>query len=133
MLKLYRKEITWRGEMDLLQFLINISEFGIHFNRDHQGEFVLCTIRVDRAWDWIFNAGNKVLRGFESADNLWTSLQNGMIQFIQANGGSASFYSKKNTIARHRWSDMEDFLKGDIDFPELKRRLGCQVIVKCGF
>lgn len=79
---------------------------------------------VDRAWDWIFNAGNKPLNGVESADSLWTSLQDGMIQFIQNHGGLATFYSNHNTIARPKWSDVEEYLKGNIDFPELKRRLG---------
>lgn len=41
------------------------------------------------------------------------------------NNGSASFYSNHNSIARPRWSDVEKYLRGDFDFIELKRRLGC--------
>lgn len=69
--------------------------------------------------------GNNLYKGFKSADSLWTSLQNGMIQFIQDNSGSATFYSKHNTIARPKWSDVEEYLMGHFDFIELKRRLGC--------
>ncbi len=111
--------------LDLEHPVAGNRRFGIYSDPDHPGEFVFYTMGVDRAWDWIFDAGNKPLQGFESADSLWTSLQNGMIQFIKNNGGSASFYSNKNTIARPHWSDVEDFLMGKIDFPELKRRLGC--------
>ncbi len=69
--------------------------------------------------------GNNLYKGFKSADSLWTSLQNGMIQFIQQNNGSATFYSNRNTTARPHWEDVEDYLKDNIDFRELKRRLGC--------
>jgi len=48
-----------------------------------------------------------------------------MIQFIQSSGGAASFYSNHNSIARPHWTDVEDYLEGNIDFVELKRRLGC--------
>ena len=99
--------------------------WGIFSDPNHPGEFTFYTMGVDRAWDWIFDRGNIVVKGFESADSLWSSLQNGMIQFIQTNNGSATFYSSHNTIARPKWSDVEEYLKGSIDFTELKRRLGC--------
>jgi len=99
--------------------------FGIYSDPDHPGEFVFYTMGVDRAWDWVFDVGNKPLRGFESADSLWTSLQNGMVNFIGDHGGVSSFYSNHNTIARPKWNDVEDYLMGTINFIELKTRLGC--------
>lgn len=48
-----------------------------------------------------------------------------MIQFSQDNNGSATFYSNHNTIARPQWADVAEYLHGDFDFVELKRRLGC--------
>ncbi|MBK8711317.1 MAG: hypothetical protein IPL97_05540 [Niastella sp.] len=99
--------------------------FGIYYDPDHPGEYVFYTMGVDRAWDWIFDWGNEPFGGFKRADSLWSSMQQGMIQFIQNNNGSATFYSSHNTIARPHWTDVEDYLKGDIDFMELKRRLGC--------
>lgn len=55
-------------------------------------------------------------RKFDVADSLWTSLQKGMIQFITQNGGSATYYSKPTIIARPHWNDVEEYLKGNIDF-----------------
>jgi len=37
----------------------------------------------------------------------------------------SEFYSNHNSIARPKWKDVEKYLKGEIDFVELKRRLGC--------
>ena len=39
--------------------------------------------------------------------------------------GQAEFYSQRSIIARPKWSDVEDYLKGIIDFAELKAKLGC--------
>lgn len=58
-------------------------------------------------------------------DNAWKSLQNGTIDFITHNGGSATYYSKQKITARPEWTDVEKYLQGRIDFTELKRRLGC--------
>ena len=99
--------------------------FGIYSDPDHPGEYVFYTMGVDRAWDWIFDGGNEPFGGFKRADSLWSSLQAGMIQFIQDHSGTASLYSSRNAIARPRWDDVEEYFKGNIDFPELKRRLGC--------
>ena len=114
---------TFRCHIHLVE--VTNRRFGIYSDPDHPGEYVFYTMGVDRAWDWIFDRGNIVVKGFESADSLWTSFQNGMIQFIQNHSGSATFYSNHNTIARPKWSDVEEYLKGIIDFTELKRRLGC--------
>lgn len=101
-------------------------KFGIYSDPDHPGEYVFCTMGVDRAWNLIFEWGNDAIGGFESADSLWASLQNGMIQFIQNHSGAAAFYSNHNTIARPKWAEVDDYLRGIIkDFLELKRRLGC--------
>lgn len=105
--------------------------FGIYSDPDHPGEYVFYTMGVDRIWDRVFDFGDwlreQVFKktGFQDADSLWTSLQKGMIKFIQDQHGVASFYSNHQTIARPKWNDVEDYLKGNIDFPELKRRLGC--------
>lgn len=99
--------------------------FGIYSDPDHPGEFVFYTMGVDRTSDWFFDVGNNMTKGFESADSLWTSLQNGMAKFINDNTGTASFYSKAQIIARPKWDEVKEYLKGNIDFLELKRRLGC--------
>lgn len=105
--------------------------FGIYSDPNHPGEFVFYTMGVDRIWDGTFAFGNWLKEqvtkesGFDAADPLWSSLQNGIIQFIQKKSGAASLYSKHNTIARPHWADVEEYLKDNIDFPELNRRLGC--------
>ncbi|MBK8711318.1 MAG: hypothetical protein IPL97_05545 [Niastella sp.] len=113
------------------EHLIPINQrFGIYPDPDHPGEFVFYTMGVDRIWDGTFSFGNWLKEqvttdGFEDADILWSSMQEGMIQYIHDNGGAASFYSNHNSTARPKWGDVEEYLKGHIDFPELKRRLGC--------
>ena len=105
--------------------------FGIYSDPNHPGEYVFYTMGVDRIWDGSFAFGDWLKKqatgqnGFSNADSLWTSFQNGMIKFIQNHTGSATFYSNHNTIARPHWTDVEDYLKGYIDFGELKRGLGC--------
>ncbi|MEO9144145.1 MAG: hypothetical protein ABI237_01185 [Ginsengibacter sp.] len=100
-------------------------KFGIFKDPAGNGDFVFYTMGVDRTWDWLFTAGNKVLNGFKQADSLWSSMQQKMISFIKKNGGDATFYSQKEYKARPYWDQVEEYLKGNIDFPELKRRLGC--------
>lgn len=101
------------------------------FDPDHPGEFVFYRMGVDRIWDATFDFGNWLKEkatkqnGFDDADKLWTSLPKEMIQFIKDNGGNTTYYSNQKTTARPKWNDVEEYLKGHIDFPELKRRLGC--------
>ena len=116
---------TMQTPLDFEHPVAGNRRFGIYSDPDHPGEYVFYTMGVDRAWDLIFDKGNSLFKGFRSADSLWKSLQNGMIQFIQNHNGNATFYSNHNTIARPHWSDVEEYLKGNIDFMELKRRLGC--------
>jgi hypothetical protein len=49
-----------------------------------------------------------------------------MIDFIIKNHGGADYYDVNRSIkARPNYDDVDDFLRGLIDFQELKRRLGC--------
>lgn len=106
-------------------------KFGIFSDPDQPGVYIFYTMGVDRIWDGVFSFGDWIAEqitkrnGFDSADDLWSSLQQGMMKFIQDNSGAATFYFNRNITARPRWSDVEDYLKGNIDFVELKRRLGC--------
>ena len=104
--------------------------FGIYSDPDHSGEYVFYTMGVDRIWDGTFSFVNWLKEqvttdGFEDADILWSSMQEGMIQYIHDNGGAASYYSNHNSVARPKWTDVEEYLKGHINFVELKGRLGC--------
>ena len=62
---------------------------------------------------------------FNGGDSLWTNAQREMIEFINQNGGSASLGNPLNIKARIDFSDVEMFLRKDIDFANLKLRLGC--------
>ena len=48
-----------------------------------------------------------------------------MLDFVNQNGGVAEFYGPKNIKARPRYDYIEQFLFNQIDFDELKRKLGC--------
>ncbi len=128
---MYHKQIVRQGNKIFFAGFIFNSRFGIYSDPDHPGEFVFYTMGVDRIWDGTTALGNWIMDqvsnqdGFDQADDLWSSMQQGLIQFIHDNGGSASYYSNHNSIARPKWADVEEYLKGNIDFTELKRRLGC--------
>jgi hypothetical protein len=98
---------------------------------DPYGGFTFYTMAVDRIWDWWTQAGSDAIGaltgndGFDRADELWTDVQQNMINFINTNGGSATYYSRKTIIARPKWNDVKDYLMGLISFEVLKQRLGC--------
>jgi hypothetical protein len=100
-------------------------EFGIFADTSHPGEYAFYTMGVDRVTDILGTIASATNLGYERADKLWTRIQEQMAAFIIANGGEATFYTPKNIKARPKWDDVEQFLKGEIDFNELKRRLGC--------
>ncbi|HRN72744.1 MAG TPA: hypothetical protein PLM81_06430 [Ginsengibacter sp.] len=106
--------------------------WGLFSDSRHQGEFTFYTIGVDRIWDNWFVLGDFVnqyvlgnLSGFQRADQLWSSLQSKMALFIIDHGGHAEYYSPPSIIARPKWKDVADYLKGTIDFLALKQKLGC--------
>jgi hypothetical protein len=106
-------------------------DFGIYSDQSNPGSYVFYTMGVDRITDWMMALGNSAAdeltgeSGFDKADALWTNIQENMINFINGNGGQASFYSNKNTIARPEWDHFYDFLEGLIDIDQLKVKLGC--------
>lgn len=78
---------------------------------------------VDRIWDnwfaigdWINHNLNGDLTGFQKADQLWSSLQSKMANFIIDHGGHAEYYSQPSIKARPSWSEVEKFLKGTVTF-----------------
>lgn len=106
--------------------------WGIFSDPDRPGEFAFYTMGVDRVWDNWFVLGDIINRyalgdysGFEKADQLWSSLQSKMAQFIVDNGGHAEYYSNRSIKARPKWKEVDKFLMGQFDYLELKRRPGC--------
>ncbi len=103
--------------------------FGIYTNSN--GESTFYTMGVDRITTIAGNFGSAAkdifsTSGLEDADQLWRSMQSQMIFFINTNGGSAAFYDvNPEIIARTDWSAVQQFLKGQITFQELKTQLGC--------
>lgn len=106
-------------------------EFGIYSDQNNPGSYVFYTMGVDRITDWVMIAGNWLMEwithesGFDKADELWTNIQENMINFINSHGGQATFYTRKNIIARPKWKDAGDFLRGYISIEQYKQRLGC--------
>jgi len=60
--------------------------------------------------------------GFNKADELWKSVQQNLIAYINSPtaGGEASFYSRRSYNSRPRWEDVKRFLKKEISFSQLK-------------
>jgi hypothetical protein len=80
---------------------------------------------VDRTWDPFFKLGNTGNFGFADADALWKDIQSNMHTFIAQHGDTASEFNPVEYISRPKWSDVEDYLKSNIDLPTLKSRTGC--------
>lgn len=100
-------------------------EFGVFNTSDSLSRYSFYTMAVDRTWDWQTNILNNVFGGFKRADSLWTNIFANVKDFINQNGGTASYYGKKNYIARPKWEEVKDYLRGNIDFDTLRQRLGC--------
>jgi hypothetical protein len=101
-------------------------EFGVYADPSRPGEFVFYTMGVDRTSDWMYSLLNWSTNAvFDGADKLWKSIQKNMVKYITDNGGQAGYYTPSTIIARPKWEDVKEFLKGEIDFATLKQRLGC--------
>jgi hypothetical protein len=101
-------------------------KFGIY--TDTSGGFTFYTMGVDRISRNDFALGNWVMdlfgpSGFEKADNLWSGMQDNVINYINSHQGSALNYSRRNYKIRPDWDDIEDFLNGTISLQELKNKL----------
>ena len=100
-------------------------EFGIYNVPSLPGEFTFYTMGVDRTWDLGSEIQNQLFNGFGHADALWQKVQQNLIAFINNQGGQASYYNNHQTIARPKWNDVKKYLRGEIDFNQLKVLLGC--------
>lgn len=95
--------------------------FGIYNSMSNPNEFTFYTMGVDRTWDWMDNIFDQTI--FNGADQLWTNMQLSFKNFINTHGGQSSILSPVK--ARPKWSDVEKFLKNEIDYATLKSILGC--------
>lgn len=98
-----------------------------------QGGYEFYISGVDRAWNWyaalandnfISNYFNQHI-GFDAADALWEQVQSNMINFVQQNGGTASYFAQPHKAARVQWLPVKDFLNGNETLQELKNDLNC--------
>jgi len=97
------------------------------------GNYIFYTSAVDRVttgfWDLLNDLGELtpiIPSGFESADNLWRSLQTKMANFIVANGGKAGSTAGVGEVTyRPPWILWKEFLKGNITLEQFKAMLGC--------
>jgi hypothetical protein len=98
-------------------------QFGIYSVTSTPGEYTFFTLGVDRATN-LFDAIGSEFGGFESADALWTNMQENFISFVNQTG-HAEFYTNHRSVARPKWDVVKDYLKGRINLDELKLRMGC--------
>jgi len=68
--------------------------------------------------DWLGNIS------FSAADELWQSVQQGMIQFVETHYGI--IYDPQQAIIRPKWSIIKKFLKKEITLQQMKAELHCQ-------
>jgi hypothetical protein len=120
---------TMHSPLDAYHPVSGNRRFGIY--RDQAGTQVFYIAGVDRISTNSIAFGNFLgsifqMDGFKEADKLWRDIQANMVNFINTHGGTANKFSGLSDFtARPNWSDVEQFLKKQIDYAELKRRLGC--------
>jgi hypothetical protein len=119
------KFTTMTSPLDFNHPISGNREFGVYQDPSRPGEFTFYTMGIDRVYDVPTAIGDFFLNGFEQADQLWTNMQQNMINHIIATGGQATFYTNHNAIARPKWADVQQYLNGNITLAELKRRMGC--------
>jgi len=103
------------------------------FSDQTNGGYTFYTTGVDRITTLLFDISNGILdlapgvtSGFEDADDLWRSLQDKMIDFIEHNGGHAAKYDMTPDLTfRPPWPMLAQFLKNEITLEQLKHALGC--------
>jgi hypothetical protein len=95
------------------------------------GHYMFYIAGVDRISTKGIGLGNSLgkafgVNGFQKAIELWRKFQTNLISFINSNGGAANYPSvDAEFTSLPNWADVEAYLKKQIDYPELKRRLGC--------
>ncbi len=116
---------TLETPLDLEHPVAGNRKFGIYSNPSSPNSFTFYTMGVDRTWDGWFKLLNIRNFGFIQADKLWNNIQDNLVSFINTQGGVASSYSPKEHISRPNYTDVEEYLKGNISIIVLKNRLGC--------
>jgi len=122
---------TLRSPLDGIHPVSGNRAWGI--SPDHaNGGYIFYTTAVDRITNVIMDLFNDLGEltplpsGFEIADNLWRSLQDKMILFINNNNGNAAKYVQLDELKfRPHWILMREFLLGNISLAQLKLALGC--------
>ena len=123
----YFRFSTMTSPLDFNHPVSGNREFGIYPDPNNPGTYTFYTMGVDRISDREFGLVNWTTNGvvFDGADRLWNAMQTNMINYINAHGGQASYYSKKSYIARPDWGIVEDYLNGNITYAQLKQKIGC--------
>ncbi len=123
---------TLRSPLDGIHPVSGNRTWGIGPDHANPGGYIFYTSAVDRITNPFFDLFNDIgeltpiTSGFEAADNLWRSLQDGMINFIQANNGSAARYVAVPEVTfRPPWFVMREFLRGNLTLQQLKEAIGC--------
>jgi hypothetical protein len=121
----YFKFTTMETPLDFEHPVAGHREFGIFEDPRATGEYIFYTSAVDRTHDYIFEYGNRPLRGFENADKLWSNIQLNFANFINKGFGVAEFNPSEIIIQRPNWEIVKEYLQGKITYEQLKKKLGC--------
>ncbi|MGF7079277.1 hypothetical protein [Mucilaginibacter sp. UYCu711] len=121
----YFKFSTMTSPFDFNHPVSGNREFGIYPDSNNPGTYTFYTMGVDRTSDWMFAFANNFNAVFNGADQLWTAMQTNMINYINTHGGQASFYNKKNYVARPNYNLVRDYLNKKMTLAQLKSLIGC--------
>ena len=114
----YWRFATITAPYDHLHPVSGTREFG--YTRGLDGSFTYYTRGVDRITSSLSSIGALVANEFKTPDKLWGSFQDGIVSFVEQNGGSAS--KQAPVIARPNWNDIKEYLLGNKPLSEL----GCK-------
>lgn len=123
---------TMATERDGMHPVAGNRRFGIQPHSSGGWTFYL--LGVDRVWgglpslandNWLTNLMD-IHVAFDGADNLWESVQNGVINFINQNQGGATLFSTPHRKIRAKYTGaIIPFLSGHMSFQQFKDALGC--------
>ncbi len=123
------KASTLVSPLDMTHPVSGTREWGIQ--PDPNGGWFFYTTAVDRLTTKVSQIVDNLITIFSGSsaltqgDDLWKSLQEKMMLWINANGGQAQLYSNNYVTARPDFSAVREFLLNQIDLPTMRQRIGC--------
>lgn len=100
--------------------------FGLQKQFDGTWNFYIAG--ADRAWGFGIAIANQLFTnyvGFHDADQVWQSIQNSVIDYVNTNQGNATFFGTQSYALRANWLQIREYLMGNQTLAQLKAQLDC--------